>query len=296
MSELHNNQAVIGVDFGGTSISVGKVVDGKIIKEEKRLVPAQVKDKNIIIDIIIDVLSKVFDDSVVGIGMGIPGAVDRKKGVIYDLQNIPSIKNEYLKNILEEEFEVPVFLDNDANCFALGEKEFGKGKGVDNFVGVTLGTGIGAGIINRGHLLDDLNCASGEFGMMPYLDATYEDYCSGAFFKKQYQLSGLEMFQRARIENKEAINSYKKYGYHLAQYVKAVIFALDPEKIIFGGSIIDAERFFEKTMFEEIEKLELSSLQKKTKIEFSEMRNSAILGASVLFFENHKNKIGELTI
>ena len=77
---------------------------------------------------------------------------------------------------------MPVYVDNDANCFALGERIFGEGKTVDNFVGLTLGTGLWGGIIQNGMLLADANCGSGEFGMIPYHGQIMEYFCSGSYF------------------------------------------------------------------------------------------------------------------
>lgn len=79
----------------------------------------------------------------VAIGIGVPSVVDREKGIVYNVVNIPHWEEVHLKEILEACFSVPVYVDNDANCFALGERIFGEGKTVDNFVGLTLGTGLG---------------------------------------------------------------------------------------------------------------------------------------------------------
>ena len=277
------NKAVIGVDLGGTNISIGKVVNGNVIKENKQAVPAKAK-KEIILDLVKDTIKSVFDKDVIAIGMGIPGFVDRKNGIVYNLQNIPSWKEVHIKDVLEKEFKVPVFIENDANCFAIGENIFGKGQETENFVGVTLGTGLGAGIISNNSILNDLNGGSGEFGMIPYLDASYEDYCSGKFFTKKYESDGEKVFKRAKKGKKKALKAYKKFGIHLGKYIKTVIFSVDPEKIILGGSIINAKDFFEKEMNNEVANRNISENQKNIVIEFSEMKNSAILGAAALAF------------
>jgi glucokinase len=117
----------------------------------------------------------------------VPSIVNRKEGIVYDVQNIRAPQEVYLKEILEKEIKVPVYLDNDANCFALGEYRFGAGQGSKHLVGLTIGTGMGAGIINDGFLLKDANGGAGEFGIIPYLDAGYESYCSGQFFLRALQ-------------------------------------------------------------------------------------------------------------
>src|SRR5690606_24955530 len=112
----------------------------------------------------------------------VPSVVDVDKGIVYDVQNIPSWKEVPLKAIMEERYGVPVQVNNDANCFALGEKYFGQGRDSKAFIGLTLGTGLGAGIILNDKLYAGPNCGAGEFGMVPYLDYHYEYYASGQFF------------------------------------------------------------------------------------------------------------------
>ena len=123
-------------------------------------------------------IEEVFDSAVSGIGVGVPSIVDVEKGIVYDVQNIPSWKEVHLKQLLEERFQVPVFINNDANCFAIGEKHFGKGKDHENMIGLIVGTGMAGGIIIKNQLYNGYNCGSGEFGMIPYLEHNYEYYSS----------------------------------------------------------------------------------------------------------------------
>ena len=86
------------------------------------------------------------NDSVTSIGIGVPGLVDTNRGLVYDVINIPSWKEVALQKYMEERYHLSVYINNDANCFALGEYYFGKGKGFNSVVGLTVGTGIGAGL------------------------------------------------------------------------------------------------------------------------------------------------------
>ena len=83
----------------------------------------------------------------VGIGIGVQSLVDQKLGIVYDVQNIPSWKKVFLKDILESHFNISVFINNDVNCFALGELYYGLGKNLNSFVSISIGTGIAGGII-----------------------------------------------------------------------------------------------------------------------------------------------------
>jgi glucokinase len=168
---LTDNGALIGVDLGGTKVAAGRIDNNEPGDIVYKLIPAKSDDPRDIINVVEEVIGQLFDDRVSGIGIGIPGLVDRNEGIVNDVQNIPSWKEVHLKNILENRFGVPVYLDNDANCFALGEARFGRGKGVDDFVGLTLGTGMGGGIIKEGFLMSDAHCSSGEFGNIQYIDS-----------------------------------------------------------------------------------------------------------------------------
>ena len=99
-------RSVIGVDLGGTNIRVGKVSKNNIIDIYTQEISADGPEKKVINEII-NSINKIFDNSVLGIGVGVPSVVDVKTGIVYDVQNIPSFKEVKLKKILEEEFKVP---------------------------------------------------------------------------------------------------------------------------------------------------------------------------------------------
>ena len=98
---------------------------------------------------------------------------------------------------MEERFAIPVLINNDANCFAVGEYYFGKGVEGDSLVGLTIGTGLGSGIILKGKLYSGKNCGAGEFGMIDYLDHFIEYYASGQFFKNVYDIDGEVDFRKS---------------------------------------------------------------------------------------------------
>jgi glucokinase len=289
-------KAVLGVDLGGTNIRVGKVVNNSIVKTVSKKLPED-KDTNAnsVINTIINVISEIIDDDIVGIGIGIPSVLDRKNGIIYDVQNIPSWKEVHLKDILEKQFKKTVFINNDANCFAIGERVFGKGQKYENFVGLAIGTGIGGGIINNGSLLKDVNCGSGEFGEMKYLDARYEDYCSSLFFQNKHNTDGFALYNMAMSGNLKALEIFKTFGAHLGNMVKTVLFALDPEAIIIGGSIAESRIFFEDSMWNEIRNFTYPKSIDRLTIEYSDLGNNAqILGAAALYIDGVKLTIPKI--
>ena len=276
---------IIGIDLGATNIR-GAVVNGDEMGE---IVSRRINTKGIeeqVLEDVYFVVDKLIDNDVKAIGIGVPSVVDVEQGIVYDVVHIPSWKEVHLKQILEAKYKVPVFVNNDANCFILGEHYFGKGKGIKNMVGLTIGTGLGAGIIINNQLYAGPNCGAGEFGCVDYLDNNYEFYCSGSFFNTVYGLDGQRVFKDAQNGDSEALKLYAQMGTHLGNAIKLVMYTYDPALIILGGSVQSAYDFFEKTMWERIRTLVYPKSVERLKIERSELENSGILGAAGLYFDS----------
>lgn len=274
----------IGVDLGGTNMRAGRVENDCLVAQASERTPKSPKDTAETIDLLERVIRSVWTPKVSAIGIGVPGLVDRQNGVVYNLVNIPHWDVVPLREILEARFGVRVVIDNDANCFALGERVFGVGRQYENFVGLTLGTGLGGGIIQQGRLLADSNCGSGEFGMMPYRDNILEYYCSGSYFMNIWGVDGKTMYERALKGDAEALEAYRQLGEHIAAAVKIVMLAVDPEMIVFGGSVAAAHALFEKSLWENLRDFAYPNSVKRLRIFFSEMENPAILGAASLCY------------
>lgn len=291
IKEAKNNKTIIGVDIGGTKVNAGRIIGDTLLESFLNKIPDNAEyDAQSVIDVVIDTISKVFSAEVEGIGVGIPSVADRENGIVYDVQNIKSWKEIHLKEILEKEFKVPVFIDNDANCFAIGQRLYGKGKQYENFVGITIGTGIGGGIINKGSLLNDSNCGAGEFGMLPYLDGILEDYCSGQFFIKKIGINGTEILKKAKDNDKDAIDIYKQFGKHLGVAIKSIMYSVDPKVIILAGSIISAREYFEDAMWDEIQTFAFTRSINKLKIEWSDTEGDfQVFGAAAVYLDRCKN-------
>ena len=277
-------EAVVGVDLGGTKIHTARIRAGKIEQSFRMKISSQASEKVVLLEVI-HAIEVVMNNEVKAIGIGVPGLVDTNTGVIYDIVNIPSWKKVNLGEELSNQFEVPVFINNDANCFALGEYYFGNGKSLKNIVGLTLGTGMGAGIIINGKLYCGTNCGAGEFGMLPYLDGIYENYCSGQFFKDKYQLEGEQVFIRAKQGDTKALKIMAEFGRHVGQAIMVIFYALDPQMIVLGGSVSKSFPFFEKTMREELKKISYQTAVENMKITLSSKDDIAVLGAVALAYQ-----------
>jgi len=286
------DKSIIGVDLGGTNIRVGKVNNNNIVDLYSQQI-SSIGSEQVVLDEIITSIYKIFNDSVLGIGVGVPSVVDVKKGIVYDVQNIPSFKEVKLKKILEEEFKVPTYINNDANCFVAGEKYFGAGKNYKNIVGLIIGTGLGAGLYTNGKLYCGANCGAGEFGMLPYKDGVYEDYCSGKYFEKNLKTTGKEIFYRAEKGDEDSIQTFDEFGTNIGNAISAIIFAVDPEIIILGGSVSIAFNYFRESMEKVLNKFPYQNSVKKLKIVKSNLEQVSILGAAALYYENHRKKLKE---
>jgi glucokinase len=282
------NISLIGVDLGGTKVAAGRVDNMELTKVITELIPAMSENEQDVIDSIAGVIEKLFDENVKGIGIGIPGLVDREKGIAYDIQNIPSWKEVHLKYYLEGRFKVPVYLDNDANCFALGESRFGSGKDEKDFVGLTIGTGMGGGIIKDGFLISDAHCDSGEFGNIMYLDSIYEDYCSGKYFKDKYNTNGEDLAKAAAKGDETALKAYREFGVHMGNAIKTIMLSVDPRKVIIGGSVAHSKEFFEESMWETIKDFPFPAALTDFEVIFSDVKNIAVLGAASLYLDRNK--------
>ena len=173
----------LGIDIGGTNLSLGLVDDGKIVQgiHTPSFHPGMTLDETL--DYLAAQIEKIFRVGTEKIGIGVPSVVDVKQGIVYDTQNIPSWTEVPLKEHLEKRFGVPVDVNNDANCFAMGVYgTYPVDSKPETLVVVTLGTGVGMGIVHEGKLFCGANCGAGELGCLPFKDGILEDYCSKKFF------------------------------------------------------------------------------------------------------------------
>jgi glucokinase len=276
-----NSSILIGVDIGGTSMRAGRVEGDLIVDHVGRPTSAEAEVDRVV-DELITTIGRVFTRDTAGIGVGVPSVVDVQAGIVYDVENIPSWKKVHLKEILEKHFHVPVHVNNDANCFALGEYHFGKGRGTRTMLGMVVGTGLGAGLVLDGHLYSGVNCGAGEIGAIPYRDHTYEYYASGQRFQRDYGENGAIIHARALRGEPEAVQIFKDFGRDFAKVVALALYAYDPECIILGGSVAKAFPLYEETLWAELKAFAYQNSLKKLAIHMSDEPQVAVLGAAAL--------------
>ena len=143
-------------------------------------------------------------------------------------------------------FGIPVSVNNDSNCFALGAaaKLGAKEKVV---VGITLGTGLGVGVIVDGKLMDGSHCGVGEIGALPYNGHDYEEFCSKKFFTAR-KIGGKEICEQADNGDENALAVFDEFGRHLGEFLAVVMYAYDADRIVFGGGVANSFRHFKCSM------------------------------------------------
>ncbi len=271
----------IGVDIGGTNMRVGLIDGATLVNKVIEPCPSKGTEDEVLNQLKRQI-AQLMSPEVTSIGIGVPSVVDSVQGIVYNVANIPSWKEVHLKEQLEKEFSIPVAVNNDANCFALGVWKYGEGKGTKDMVGLTMGTGIGSGIIINGELYNGVNTGAGEIGSLPFKDADYEFYCSSRFFSELHGDTGANFGKRAQKGDAEAVAVWKEFGGNVGELIKAVLFTYAPEAIIIGGGIASAFPLFETAMRASLESFPYPANVSATRIMPSTMPHAAIIGASLL--------------
>jgi glucokinase len=309
----------VGVDLGGTSIKIGLVDEkGEILDKTSVASLAHEGPKTVISQIIkgIKQLRKKDDHKILGIGIGSPGTIRTKKGTVEDPPNFPGWGKIHLGNVIKKEFKTEVFVENDANAAAIGELIYGAGKKFTNFIMITLGTGVGGGIIinkkiyrgevggagELGHVTidaDGVPCKCGSFGCVEaYIGNNYliERVKTELLDNKKSTLTKLcknnldnlnpriiheasengDQFARSVI-----IDTGKRLGYGLTNAVNI----LDITSIIIGGGVAGFGELLFKSVEETLKSRVMKPFRNRIVVIPAKLKNEAgIKGASALVF------------
>ncbi len=275
----------ITLDLGGTNIRAA-IVENGICRNRISQPCRSDASENVVIKQITDMIASLLNivsDNCDGIGIGVPSIVDPREGIVYNACNIPSWKEVHLKKILQKQFNIEVRVNNDCNCFALGETYYGSGKGYSDVVGVTLGTGIGCGLIFNGRLHTGIICGAGEMGSLPYLDSDYEHYCSSLWLRDKYSTTGAQLASRAADGDMGALKIWEEYGHNLGEFTKAILFAYAPQIMVVGGGIAAAMPYFIKGWNDSISQFPYPEILRNFKMVTASQADANLLGASLLF-------------
>ena len=309
----------IGIDVGGTNVKIALVDEnGKIIYSNS--VPTYAKmgyeyTVNNIKQAIRGLMKETntSEKDIEGIGFDFPGQVDYKTGVVKLAPNIPGWVNIPIAQMIEEEFHIPTKIDNDVRCAALGEMKFGAGKGCENFICITVGTGIGSGIVINGQIVRGAANAAGEIGHIklqakdgplcgcgdsgcleafasgPAIVAMAQDYLKGGKSAKFAELAGdgeitpYIVAKAAEAGDVVAKRIFEIMGYRIGIGLTSVINLLNPEKVIVGGGVAECGDLLLEPIRKTVKARAMKVAGETVQIVPAELGNSAgVIGASML--------------
>ncbi len=321
----------IGIDLGGTNIVAGVVDDSCSIIGKGKCKTSLPRSAEEIFDDMGSAVNNALKeaaitlDDVYSIGLGTPGAVDEKDGVITFSANL-KFHNVRAVNMLKERFDKKIFIGNDANCAAFGEFLAGAGKNssIRDMIAVTLGTGVGSGIIIDGRILTGFNGAAGELGHMVIQvngvscncgrKGCWETYASASglirMTKELYEKTGdpaikeaVEAegeinakiaYMAARSGSKNCADLIDKYAFYVACGLTNIINAFEPQVVCIGGGVShegDALLTPVKKYVAEESYTKNNPLDEQTVIRLAELGNDAgIIGAAMLY-KNYENEL-----
>lgn len=315
---------IIGIDVGGTKISVslglrsGKIKKRRAFSSRKGLNPQQsfLDIKKAVQELLAS--QKITAKDLLGIGIGVPGPVHPVKRQIERSPNLPKWKGFPLKEKLRQAFSISVFLENDADAAALGEKYFGDGRGISDFVYITVSTGVGSGIVINNCLVRGSGGVAGELGHLTIVpnglrclcgkNGCLEAYASGTGIAglarrllKQTKtpsslrklstqnITGSLISKAAREKDKIAIQARETAADYLGIGIANVINLLNPKRIILGGGVMETVHNFWSPMMKAVKReawpLAFSSCEIKRS---SLLGRTGDLGAIAVVLENNK--------
>ena len=310
----------IGIDVGGTNVKIALVDDGKIIYSNSVPTYAQMGYEytvNNIKQAIRDLMKETETTSadIKGIGFDFPGQVDYKTGVVKLAPNIPGWVNVPIAQMIEDEFHIPTRIDNDVRCAALGELKFGAGRGCENFICITVGTGIGSGIVINGKVVRGATNAAGELGHIklqmnggpicgcgdtgcleafasgPAIVAMAQEYIKGGKSTKFREMAAVEggeitpyMVAKAAEEGDPvAKRIFEIVGEYIGIGLTSVINLLNPERVIIGGGVAESGELLLGPIRKTIKERAMVVAGNAVEIVPAQLGNSAgVIGASML--------------
>lgn len=314
---------VIGVDVGATNTKLALIdLNGRIIARDSFFTQSFKKDRLInAISLSVEELiaeKNLRKRDILGIGIGVPGLVDFRKGLVFYFVNISGWRNVPLKEKIEKAVTLPAFVDNDVKAMALGEIAYGAGKNCRNAICLTLGTGVGGAVIIDGELRRGASLVAGEIGHIPLNEIGPKCNCGGmacleSYVGREYFLEGVrqelkngaqsivrkmakgrlsditpEMMEQAAGKGDIfAKRKWREMGEHIGNALSGVVNLLNPELIIIGGGIAEAEKFIFGAIRETINKRAMKVQKSAVKVVKAKLGNDAgVIGAAELVKKN----------
>ena len=318
-------RAAIGIDIGGTNIKLGLVGEnGKVLLRHTFLTKSASSKKALLNKLTAHIQSLQAEARrrklrLAGVGVGAPGPIDVERGFVYFFPNIPGWKNTPLKSILKKKLRLPIFVDNDANAMALGEFYFGAGRGAKSLIALTLGTGVGGGLVVDGKLFHGRSFSAVELGHMSVdpegprcgcgNHGCIETFVGNGYFVKEVQ-AALRSGQKSilsrwikegrdlspKLVQEAALSGdayskaqWKKTGERLGTFLAGLVNLLNPERIVIGGGIALGGDLVLAPIRVAIKKKAFPIASRFVKVVPAVLGTDAgLVGAAALSFSNHK--------
>lgn len=291
-------KAVIGIDLGGTNVRVAKVSEkGDILQIESSESYAQEGTKKVM-DNLKSLIAKIDKSDVVGIGIGVPGPVDTRRGVMTMATNLPGFEEYPMAKEIEAEFKLPTYVDNDANVAGLAEALVGAGKGEPIVYYVTHSTGVGGALVVDGKLVSGRYGYAGEVGniiltregeKINHLNiGAAENLFSGTALVKEAQAkldpsitSAKAIFDKANAGDKVAQEIIDKMAFNFASLLSAIAHVVDPHIFVIGGGVSKSKDYYFDKMANYYNGLVHVGMRNPT-IKRAELSEPGIIGAAML--------------
>ncbi len=283
----------IGIDIGGTKSAVALYETGswKLIKREKFPTHAQ-RGFPAVLEDTLRLSEEWMTDGVVAIGLGIPGLVKQPEGVIQTLPNIPGGEGYKLLDMCSERFDLPVTVENDSNCFALAEARKGAGKGDDVVIGITMGTGVGGGIVIDGKIFRGSQGFAAEIGHMLLVPGSPPFETNNKRGEVEQFLSGSALRKRCPeaadpnefLEGTSCASIHPAIIRECAWLCTNLTHLLNPSSIIFGGSMGKALQAFLPSIEEEMRQWVLTGTP-LPRLALSQIAGASTMGAAMLAWD-----------
>lgn len=296
---------VLAIDIGGTEIKVGVISDNNLYN--KKSYPTRV-DGVALKDRVISILRENITSHIEAVAVSTAGQVDSKSGLVIEAigESFVGWKGTNIKEIIKEEFNLPSVVENDANCAAIAEAVSGAGENIDNFVLITIGTGIGGGVFVDGKLLKGASGIAGELGQL-LIDSRQKDgnrniekwekYASTTSLVNrikntlnlQDEINGRWVFNKLKEGNKDIKAQYDEWIFDLSLGLTTLVHIFNPERIIIGGGISGQGDILTIPIEEKIKELAMESFTKDLKVVVTKQNNDAALWGAyfLLNMENH---------
>lgn len=281
-----NKHYVIGIDIGGTKMSAVLFDGKKVVADYQLATPKETLDHFLVmLNALIEPLEEKTRENktkINGIGLGIAGVIDYEKNIMLNSPNIPIINNINLVEKIEERIELPIKMDNDANCFIRAESLLGAGKGHDNNFGFIIGTGIGGGWWLNGEVYRGAHGGAGEPGEM-IIDYQEEVGLEEAYHKLT-QSNPAQLAEEAYRGDVLAEKAFEEVGQYFGIALANIVNLINPEVFIIGGGVIESSDLFlakaKKVMLKHIDSSEAA---KKVKVVKGKLgSNAGAIGAAML--------------